>query len=857
MNHPDSIVNFQSQPAAQVAARTQPSDGESQDESPRNFQSQPAAKAAAARTWPSDGSESQDESPRSPKNQAAEKALAARNQPVAAATAARLPPRDSPQQNQPSPPTIAAPKRPASPPCFEASDDEDPLDRTGLGSALRVPMAPAMPRNQPSPPTIAVPKRSMSPKREVNRPRPASPPCFEASDDEDPHDRTVLPASPPCFEASDDEDPHGRTGFGSTLRVPIAPAMQRNQPSPPTSAAPKRSMSPKREVNSPRPASPPCFEASDDEDPHDRTSFGGTLRAPMAPAMPRTSENGGAQRSPDSAPARTLPSSPAPVETPATRHSLPGSAPRRQEAQAPVIRNLPQSFLQSLGVVETELESPAAVRNLPPSVPERLGATPPRVSEEARPVFRNLPSSFQQSLGLSVPPPKANEAGPSHVARTVAPISSQRLGAAPAESPAVVRNLPPSFLQSLGVSVPSADASRHGESEPHAAAARTPPSTLPRAAAVPGTAESLSRPCGAKDSQVPVVRKSTGGASSTPPSTPGETPAVRNVPPSAPQRLSAAVPSDSQPAVRRIVAEALSPQNALAGWARVGIQPNELMQKHVVLEERFSELFTSKKSGGGSLPAPQTSTANALSLVSQISPKKKKCGQNSCKCMIAVTMRFCPECASPNAHFDQEEADMFRSGRRKGWHKPPESDVPQLPETAEERRLAQGVGDLLGRLRRGGGAAQSEDASSKPSQKGEGVAEIQEPPAKQQKTQHIAASSSKPSTLELVPEPLGEDEDASDPEWNLNDPDDCCSFIEHHFPAKEAESLGVSIDMFSKIAKFYVTFLRTKRTPRADLCVHFAIEMTEPKTLNSKAGRKNWLKTWLMERKRVFVPKTK
>eukprot|EP00435_Cladocopium_sp_Y103_P070630 s1005_g35.t1 len=163
--------NFQSQPAAQVAARTQPSDGESQDESPRNFQSQPAAKAAAARTWPSDGSESQDESPRSPKNQAAEKALAARNQPVAAATAARLPPRDSPQQNQPSPPTIAAPKRPASPPCFEASDDEDPLDRTGLGSALRVPMAPAMPRNQPSPPTIAVPKRSMSPKREVNRPR--------------------------------------------------------------------------------------------------------------------------------------------------------------------------------------------------------------------------------------------------------------------------------------------------------------------------------------------------------------------------------------------------------------------------------------------------------------------------------------------------------------------------------------------------------------------------------------------------------------------------------------------------------------------------------------------------------------
>eukprot|EP00435_Cladocopium_sp_Y103_P029572 s1145_g7.t1 len=52
--------------------------------------------------------------------------------------------------------------------------------------------------------------------------------------------------------------------------------------------------------------------------------------------------------------------------------------------------------------------------------------------------------------------------------------------------------------------------------------------------------------------------KSTGGASSTPPSTPGETPAVRNVPPSTPQRLGAAVPSDSQPAVRKSTGEACS-----------------------------------------------------------------------------------------------------------------------------------------------------------------------------------------------------------------------------------------------------------------------------------------------------------
>ncbi|CAK8991027.1 DDE-1 domain-containing protein, partial [Durusdinium trenchii] len=295
----------------------------------------------------------------------------------------------------------------------------------------------------------------------------------------------------------------------------------------------------------------------------------------------------------------------------------------------------------------------------------------------------------------------------------------------------------------------------------------------------------------------------------------------------------------------RIVAEALSSQNALAGWARCGIIPGELMQKKVVLEERFAELFTSKKSGAGSLSAPQTSTANALSLVSKISPQKKTRGKHSCKCMVAVTMRFCPECGSENAHYDAKVAQLFKSGRRPGWHKPPEAE-PLLPETEEEKKLARGVGDLLSRLR-----------------KAPPTSENSEPPAKQRKIDSTPASAAKgPGIAQELPAMQGEggkeeeEEEESDAEWNLNNVDDCCSFIEHKFPAKEAEALGVNVDMFSKVALFYVNFLRNKRTLKAELRAHFTKEIIEPNTLGSKAGRKNWLQTWLAQRKRVFVPKT-
>ena len=98
-------------------------------------------------------------------------------------------------------------------------------------------------------------------------------------------------------------------------------------------------------------------------------------------------------------------------------------------------------------------------------------------------------------------------------------------------------------------------------------------------------------------------------------------------------------------------------------------------------------------------------------------------------------------------------------------------------------------------------------------------------------------------------------EESEGDEWDLNCPQDCCSYLEANFPAKEAEALGVSVDMFGKVACFYIEFLRYKRTPKASLAAHFQKEILGPKTLETKQGRKNWLQTWLGERRRVYVPK--
>ena len=140
--------------------------------------------------------------------------------------------------------------------------------------------------------------------------------------------------------------------------------------------------------------------------------------------------------------------------------------------------------------------------------------------------------------------------------------------------------------------------------------------------------------------------------------------------------------------------------------------------------------------------------------------------------------------------------------------------------------------------------------------RGKTSASAPEPAEKKLKTETEAAVVQAADAVQEMPA-QDEPHESSSEEWNLNDPADCQAFIESHFPASEVSSFGISIDSFSKVAAFYVDFLRFTRTPKAALAVHFQKEMIGPKTLGTKASRRKWLECWVAERKRVYVPKKK
>ena len=139
-------------------------------------------------------------------------------------------------------------------------------------------------------------------------------------------------------------------------------------------------------------------------------------------------------------------------------------------------------------------------------------------------------------------------------------------------------------------------------------------------------------------------------------------------------------------ALRRITAEALSPKIGSAGWARCGFRAGELVQRGVVLSERFDEIFASKKAGAGDLGQPRSPTSAALDLLEAISPVKVKCTAEGCKASVAVTDRYCSKCGCKNAKFDADAAELYKQGRRPGWCKPP--SMPEIiPETEAELKL--------------------------------------------------------------------------------------------------------------------------------------------------------------------------
>ena len=78
-------------------------------------------------------------------------------------------------------------------------------------------------------------------------------------------------------------------------------------------------------------------------------------------------------------------------------------------------------------------------------------------------------------------------------------------------------------------------------------------------------------------------------------------------------------------------------------------------------------------------------------------------------------------------------------------------------------------------------------------------------------------------------------------------------YIEHYFPAKEAQDLGIDVETFGKIAAFFIKQLQS-RQPKRQLSVHFRSEIIALGTLNSKSKRKNWLDAFAKARQLQYVP---
>ena len=115
-----------------------------------------------------------------------------------------------------------------------------------------------------------------------------------------------------------------------------------------------------------------------------------------------------------------------------------------------------------------------------------------------------------------------------------------------------------------------------------------------------------------------------------------------------------------------------------------------------------------------------------------------------------------------------------------------------------------------------------------------------------------SATSAPPKVHAQDAEDQKESEDSSAEEWDLNSPDDCLAYLEHFFPAAEAEALDINPDVFEKISRFFIKHLQN-RLPKAPLSIQFRNEITNPRVMNSKAKRRDWLQAFAKARQMQFV----
>ena len=282
----------------------------------------------------------------------------------------------------------------------------------------------------------------------------------------------------------------------------------------------------------------------------------------------------------------------------------------------------------------------------------------------------------------------------------------------------------------------------------------------------------------------------------------------------------------------RVQCLGLNVANARAGWSHVGLQPGFGILRDKVLVDRFEEIFSSKRAGGGDLPEPQSEAAGALDLLKVVSPKKNRCQNSQCGAQVPVTARFCHDCGAENRDYDVSVADLHKPGRKAGWRKPVEN-VPAAPETKKEAELAAGVGDLLGTLRK-----------RKPKMSEDAPAEMEAPlqPTKQPKVCEQSVAAVAPEAASALP-PVAD----SDEEHNLNTVAGCTDFITCLF-SKERRS------RVKPVAEFFVREKLVPQTKKmSPLYKVFAAELGKLGGLSTTQARTKWLQAWESNRGQQFA----
>ena len=159
--------------------------------------------------------------------------------------------------------------------------------------------------------------------------------------------------------------------------------------------------------------------------------------------------------------------------------------------------------------------------------------------------------------------------------------------------------------------------------------------------------------------------------------------------------------------------------------------------------------------------------------------------------------------------------------------------VPAIePQTLQEKEVAGAAGDWLQSVRKKASTSTGTDSTTAaPSTPAPPSAPAPKP----------APSTPAPSTP--APGVLAQEPGPQQSEWDLESPEQCCSWIVKCFSAKRQKEI-------EPLARFYISQLRAEKGPLSD---NFYKHVIGPRLLASSKGRDSWVQSTKYNRSKRFV----